>query len=138
MEDVGVPRRRRSFTPEYRVKAAHMVIDGHRRVVEVAHELDVDTSLLHTWVRDERWRMSAARSGSARRMDSDGEQSLPVQERAELLRLRAAVAQQAKEIAYLEQVSAYFAAAASKVNPLDPIAAQCTGRDGNGRLQIPD
>ena len=32
-------RPRRSYTPEYRVEAAHRVIDGNRRVAEVAREL---------------------------------------------------------------------------------------------------
>jgi transposase len=36
-----MPRSRRSFTPEYRVEAAHRVIDGNRRVAEVARELDL-------------------------------------------------------------------------------------------------
>ncbi|WP_083651542.1 transposase [Mycobacterium intracellulare] len=60
-----MPQHRRSFTPQYRVTAAHMVIDGQRRVAEVARQLNVDTSLLHTWVRDERWLMSQARSVTA-------------------------------------------------------------------------
>ena len=64
-----MPRRRRSFTPEHRVKAAHLVIDAHRRVTEVARELDMDTSLLQTWVRDERWRMFITRGATAQRTD---------------------------------------------------------------------
>ncbi|MGH3522277.1 MAG: transposase [Mycobacterium sp.] len=111
-----MPRRRRSFTPEYRVEAAHLVIDGHRRVAEVARELDVHKNLLHTWVRDERWRMSVARGAAVRWTDSNGAQPLSAQERAELVRLRATVAEQAEEIAFLEEVSAYFAATASKVS----------------------
>ncbi|WP_141249372.1 transposase, partial [Mycobacterium avium] len=51
-------RTRRSFTPEYRFTAAHRVIDGKERVVDVARELNLNDSVLHTWVRDERWRMS--------------------------------------------------------------------------------
>jgi transposase len=117
-----MPRQRRSFTPQYRVKAAHMVIDEHRRVVEVARELDLNKNLLYTWVCDERWRMADAREAAARWADSDGGQPLSAQERAELVRLRATVAQQAKQIAFLEQVSAYFAAAASKARPLELIA----------------
>ncbi|WP_419684632.1 transposase, partial [Mycobacterium avium] len=38
-----MPQHRRSFTPQYRVTAAHMVIDGQRRVAEVARQLNVDT-----------------------------------------------------------------------------------------------
>jgi transposase-like protein len=36
------------------------VIDGYRRVAEVARELGVHENLLHAWVRDERRRMAAA------------------------------------------------------------------------------
>lgn len=124
-----MPRPRRSFTPQYRVKAAHMVIDEHRRVAEVARELDVHKNLLYTWVRDERWRLAEAREAAARRMDSDGGQPLSVQERAELVRLRATVVQQAKQIAFLEQVSAYFATTASKATLLEIIAAACVHHD---------
>lgn len=45
-------RTRRSFTPEYRFTAAHRVIDGKERVVDVARELNLNDSVLHTWVRD--------------------------------------------------------------------------------------
>lgn len=124
-----MPRHRRSFTRSYRVKAAHLVIDEHRRVAEVARELDLNKNLLHTWVRDERWRMAEAREANSRRTDSNGGPPLSAPERAELVRLRATVAQQAKQIAFLEEASAYFAAAASKPSRLELIAAECTRRD---------
>ncbi|ORB82708.1 hypothetical protein B1987_01280 [Mycobacterium kansasii] len=76
------------------------------RVAEVARELDLHENLLHTWVRDERRRMAAA--GGAARPDPGG--PLSAEERAELVRLRAQVAEQAKDIAFLEKASAYFAA----------------------------
>jgi len=119
-----MPRRRRSFTPEYRAQASHMVIDGHRRVAEVARELDLNKDLLHTWVRDERWRMARTRGGDAQRTDSRGVPPLSAHERAELVRLRATVARQAKESAFLEEVSAYFAAAASKMDRSWPTASE--------------
>lgn len=98
-----MPRRRRSFTPEHRVKAAHLVIDAHRRVAEVARELDMGTSLLHTWVRDERWRMSKVRGADARMLDTRGGQPVSVHPLGELVWLRTTVAQHAKEIAFLEE-----------------------------------
>ncbi|MGW4743046.1 IS3 family transposase [Nocardia xishanensis] len=55
-----MPRPRRSYSPEYRVEAAHRVIDSGRPVREVARELDVHENLLHKWVREERRRMAAA------------------------------------------------------------------------------
>jgi transposase-like protein len=85
------------------------VIDGNRRVAEVARELDLHENLLHTWVRDERRRMAAA--GAGPRSDPVGGEPLSAEERAELIRLRAQVAEQAKDIAFLEKASAYFAAA---------------------------
>lgn len=134
-----MPQRRRSFTPEFRSKAAHMVIDEHRRVAEVSRELDLNKDLLHTWVRDERWRMTKSRGAVARRMDDPaGGQPLSVQERAELVRLRAIIAQQAREIAFLEEVSAHFAAAASKVSRLELTAAECACHDVPAIAQLPD
>ena len=103
-----MPRGRRSFTAEYKVEAAHRVIDGDRRVAEVARELDLHENLLHTWVRDERRRMAAAAGGKV--PDPGGGEHLSSAERAELVRLRARVNEQAKDIAFLEKVSAYFAA----------------------------
>lgn len=99
--------RRRSFTPEYRVEAAHRVIDGNRRVAEVARELDLHENQLHKWVADERRRMAAAAGG--RVPDPGDGQQLSLDERAELIRLRAKVAEQSKDIAFLEKASAYFA-----------------------------
>ncbi|WP_425294565.1 transposase [Mycobacterium avium] len=65
-------RTRRSFTPEYRFTAAHRVIDGKERVVDVARELNLNDSVLHTWVRDERWRMSADSAGGLQGDPSGG------------------------------------------------------------------
>jgi transposase len=103
-----MPRPRRSFTPEYRVEAAHRVIDGNRRVDEVARELDLHENLLHKWVREERRRMAAAGGGGG--PDPGGGEPLSADEHAELVWLRAQVAEQAKDIAFLEKASAYFAA----------------------------
>ena len=100
-------RPRRSFTPEYRVEAAHRVIDGNRRVSEVARELDLNENLLHRWVRDERRRMAAVGSGGR---PAPGGEPLSGDERAELVALRARIAEQARDIAFLEKASAYFAA----------------------------
>ena len=100
-------RSRRSFSPEYRVEAAHRVIDGNRRVAEVARELDLNDNVLHRWVRDERRRMAAA---DGRGPDPGGGEQLSPDERAELIRLRALVAEQSKDITFLKKASAYFAA----------------------------
>ena len=99
-----MPGRRRAFSLEYRVEAAHLVIDGNRRVAEVAAELDLHENLLHKWVRAERRRLAAA-SGEGK-LDPGDSPPLSADERAEL---RAKVAEQAKDIAFLERASAYFA-----------------------------
>jgi transposase len=103
--------RRRSFTPEYRVEAAHRVIDGNRPVTEVALELNLHENLLHKWVSAERRRMAAAEGGAEGGgvPDPGDGQSLSRDERSELVRLRAKVAEQSKDIAFLEKASAYFA-----------------------------
>ena len=53
-------RTRRSFTTEYKVEAAHRVIDSGRAIAEVARELGVNEGLLGRWVADERRRVEAA------------------------------------------------------------------------------
>src|SRR3954454_19180790 len=103
-----MPRGRRSFSPEYRVEAAHRVIDGNRRVAEVARELDLHENLLHKWVADERRRMAAAGGGGG--PEPGGGEPLSVGERAEVVRLRPQVAEKSKNIALLEKASAYLAA----------------------------
>lgn len=52
-------RTRRSFTTEYKVEAAHRVIDSGRTIAEVARELGVKEGLLGRWVADERRRVEA-------------------------------------------------------------------------------
>lgn len=120
-----MPRHRRSFAPPFRVKAAHMVIDEYRRVVEVARELDLNNNLLRSWVRDEQWRMAEAREAAARRTNSDGGQPLSARERVKLAQLQATVAQQAKQTALLEEMSKSIAATAPKATRLEIIAAAC-------------
>jgi transposase len=92
---------RRKFTPEYKVEAAHRVIDSNRKVSEVAAELSINEASLYAWVRDERRRMEAA-YGS-------GSEPLSTDERAELVRLRKQVAEQEKDLAFLGKAAAYFA-----------------------------
>ncbi len=86
------------------------MIDSGRPVREIARELDVHENLLHKWVREERRRMAAAGQTGGRALDDGGGQPLSADERAELVRLRAKVAEQAKDIVFLEKASAYFAA----------------------------
>jgi len=92
---------RRKFTLEFRIEAAHRVIDTGRSVREVANELSVLESSLSKWVRDERRRLDAVAGTS--------EEPLTPAERAELIRLRRQVAEQEKDLAFLGKAAAYFA-----------------------------
>lgn len=95
-------RTRRSFTTEYKVEAAHRVIDSGRTIAKVAGELGLKEALLGRWVADERRRVEAA----AARND----EPLTPAERTELTRLRRQFIEQEKDIAFLKNASAYFAA----------------------------
>ena len=97
---MGVTRRR--FTLEFRIEAAHRVIDSDRSVAEVARDLSLAKETLAKWVREERRRISAAAE--------KGEVPLTAAERAELTRLRQLVAEQEKDLAFLGKAAAYFAA----------------------------
>lgn len=92
---------RRKFTAEYKIEAAHRVIDSGRSVAEVARELSLNEVTLGNWVRDERRRIDAAKG-------TDSE-PLTGAERAELMRLRKQVAEQEKDLAFLGKAAAYFA-----------------------------
>ena len=96
------PRKRRSYTAEYKVEAAHRVIDSGRTITEVARELGIDAGMLSVWVKDERRRVAAA--------EVVGDKPLEGAERAELLRLRRQVGELEKDNAFLVKASAYFAA----------------------------
>lgn len=96
------PRKRRSYAAEFKVEAAHRVIDTGRTISEVARELGIDPGMLSVWVRDERRRVVAA--------GVVGDRPLEAAERSELLRLRRQVSELEKDNAFLVKASAYFAA----------------------------
>ena len=103
---------RRSFTAEYRVEAAHRVIDSGRTIIEVARELGMGEQLLGRWVKDERIRQAAADA-----VPEVPDTPLTESERAELVRLRRKVVDQARlfeeqerDVVFLKKASAYFAA----------------------------
>ena len=99
---------RRKFSPEFKVEAAHRVIDSGRSVSEIARELTIGEMSLGRWVRDERARMEAAKGTNL--------EPLTGVERAELLRLRLRkqVVEQEKDILFLGKASAYFASNSPK------------------------
>ena len=99
---------RRKFTLEFRIEAAHRVIDSGRSVTDVAREISVTENSLFRWVRDERRRMEA--------LEGTNDEPLSAGERAELLRLRRQVAEQEKDLAFLGKAAAYFAKTPPKRN----------------------
>ena len=89
---------RRKFTTEFKVEAAHRVIDSGRSIAEVARELSVGEQSLGGWVRDERRRMDAARGTE--------NEPLTSQEKAELATLRKKVVELENDLLFLGKVSA--------------------------------
>ena len=96
---------RRKFSTEFKVEAAHRVIDSGRPVAQVARELSVSELSLGRWVRDERVRIEAAKGTEL--------EPLTGAERAELLRLRKQVYELTRDNEFLGKSAAYFAS-----NPL--------------------
>ena len=103
---------KRLFSAEFRVEAAHRVIDSGRTIAEVSRELAVGEQLLGRWVRDERIRQAAALA-----VPDVPDTPVTESERAELVRLRRKVIDQARQfeeqerdVTFLKKASAYFAA----------------------------
>ena len=98
-------KKRRSFTPEYRVEAAGRVIESGRTVAHVARELGLGDQLLGKWVRDELAKQAGEPTGV-----------LSVDERAELKRLRREVAELRKDNEFLGKAAAFFASKPPRSN----------------------
>jgi transposase len=94
---------RRKFSADFKVEAAHRVIDSGRPVAQIGRELS-----LSRWVRDERARMEAVKGSEL--------EPLTGAERAELLRLRKQVSEQGMDLLFLGKSSAYFASNPPKRN----------------------
>jgi len=99
---------RRKFTAEFKVQAAHRVIDSGRSIAEVARDLNVGEQSLGVWVRDERRRMAAVQGTAF--------EPLTAAERVELANLRKLVVEQEKDLAFLGKAAAYFATNPAKRN----------------------
>ncbi len=96
---MGTTKKRKSYTPEYRREAAHLVIDTGRTIAVVATEINVGAQLLGRWVQQERSRIGAP-----------PEPPLDVSERAELERLRSEIAELRMDNEFLGKAAAFFAA----------------------------
>jgi transposase len=89
-------RKRKSYTPEYRRDAAHLVIDTGRPIATVAREIGVGEQLLGRWVAIERSRMD------------EPPPALDADERAELERLRVENAELRMDREFLKKATAFF------------------------------
>ena len=96
---MGSTKKRRTYTPEYRREAAHLVIDTDRTFASVAAEISVGAQLLGRWVQAERDRMGAP-----------PDSPLDVSERAELERLRTENSELRLDNEFLGKAAAFFAA----------------------------
>ena len=88
--------KRKSYTPQYRRDAAHLVIDSGRTISAVASEIGVGEQLLGRWVALERARMD------------EPPPALDINERDELDRLRAENAQLRMDREFLKKATAFF------------------------------
>src|SRR5699024_9183304 len=93
-------RQRRSYTQEYRVEAAGLVIDTGRSIAAVAREIGVGEQTLGTWVKAEKGR---------RRVDGESTGALNEDERAELARLRRENFDLKQDNEFLGKAAAFFA-----------------------------
>ena len=93
-------RQRRSYTPEYRIEAANLVIDTGRSIAAVAKEIGVGEQTLGTWVKAEK---------DGRRVDGESTGPLNEDERAELARLRRENFDLKQDNEFLGKAAAFFA-----------------------------
>lgn len=93
-------RQRRSYTQEYRVEAAGLVIDTGRSIAAVAREIGVGEQTLGSWVKAEKDR---------RRVDGGSTGALNEDERAELARLRRENFDLKQDNEFLGKAAAFFA-----------------------------
>jgi transposase len=98
---------RRSFTEEYKAKAVTFVMDDHRSIAEVAHNIDVHEMTLGRWVKKAR---------DAKEATVPPDAVLDESERLELVRLRAEIkdaksenAQLLMQVDFAKKVATWFA-----------------------------
>jgi len=98
MESMGKkPRRRRSFTPEFKAEIVGLCQQGDRSAGQVAKDFDLTETAVREWVRQ------AERDAGTR---SDG---LTSTEQQELARLRRENRQLREDVEILKRATAFFA-----------------------------
>jgi transposase len=99
MESMGKkPRRRRSFTPEFKAEIVGLCQQGDRSVGQVAKDFDLTETAVREWVRQ------AERDAGTR---SDG--GLTSSGQQELARLRRENRQLREDVEILKRATAFFA-----------------------------
>ncbi len=99
MESMGKkPRRRRSFTPEFKAEIVELCQRGDRSAGQVAKDFDLTETAVREWVRQ------AERDAGTR---SDG--GLTSSEQQELARLRRENWQLREDVEILKRATAFFA-----------------------------
>jgi transposase len=94
-----MPRKRSTYTAEFKLQAVRMITDQKLSVAEVARRLDVGENLLRTWRKAFEERGDAAFPGQGHPTPADDE----------LRRLRAENARLRAERDLLKKAAAYFA-----------------------------
>jgi transposase len=92
------PRKRRSFTPEFKAEAVRIARTPGKTIAQVAHEFDLTETALRAWVRQ---------AEVDEHPDPQG--PLTTDERAELARLRRELRTVEQERDFLKKTAAYFA-----------------------------
>jgi transposase len=99
MESMGKkPRRRRSFTPDFKAEIVELCQRGDRSVGQVSREFDLTETAVREWVRQ------AGRDSGAR---EDG--GLTSSERQELTQLRRENRRLREDVEILKRATAFFA-----------------------------
>ena len=99
MESMGKkPRRRRSFTPEFKAEIVELCQRGDRSVGQIAKDFDLTETAVREWVKQ------AGRDTGTR---SDG--GLTSSERQELSQLRRENRQLREDVEILKRATAFFA-----------------------------
>ena len=98
METVGKkkPRRRRSFTPEFKAEIVEACSRGDRSIGQVARDFDLTETAVRTWVHQAD-------------IDAGGGDGLSTAEREELALLRRENRQLREDVGILRRATAFFA-----------------------------
>jgi transposase len=96
-KETGARRARRRFSEEFKAGAVRLVLDERKTVGAVARELDLTSSALAAWVRQEEADRSKGKTG------------LTTAEREELARLRKENRELRLEREILKKAAAFFA-----------------------------